>query len=446
MHNYRYLLRHTLTALLLLAAQITVAQSLDFAVRAGGAVIAGEDVGQATATDAAGNIYITGYFSNTAVFGSTTLVSAGSEDVFLIKYDAAGTLLWVRQAGGSGPDRALGVAVNNSGVYITGFFASTADFDLTNPGTSQLTSAGGTDIFVAKYDADGAVQWLRRGGGSEADEGRAISIDNNGVYVTGFFNATANFNTPSAPGTNELLSGGSADIFVARYTPAGGVGWLKRAGGSGSDQGNGIAVGISGVYVTGSFSGTANFNTPSDPSSDTLVSAGDTDIFVAMYTLASAVQWFSRAGGSSADQGNAIAVDISGVYVTGDFQGTANFNTPSNASNNNLTSASGIDVFVARYTGIGGIGWLRRSGGNNSDRGLGIAVFNNGVYVTGSFENTANFNTPSNAGSNTLVSAGATDIFVAQYTSGGDLGWINRAGGGVLMLAMAWWRTVMACM
>jgi hypothetical protein len=96
--------------------------------------------------DSGGNTYITGYFQTTAVFGTTTLTSAGSLDVFVAKLDANGNFLWATRAGGTNTDYVQGIAVDSGGnYYVTGSFQTTVVF-----GTTTLTSAGGYDIFVTK--------------------------------------------------------------------------------------------------------------------------------------------------------------------------------------------------------------------------------------------------------------------------------------------------------
>src|SRR5262245_50867294 len=115
-----------------------------FALSAGGAGVF--DMGDAVATDAAGNVYVTGAFYDTVDFdpsaGTVNLTSAGLNDVFVAKYTSAGALVWARQLGGSGGDHGTGVAVDGQGkVYITGLFSDTADFD-PGAGTFNLTSAG----------------------------------------------------------------------------------------------------------------------------------------------------------------------------------------------------------------------------------------------------------------------------------------------------------------
>ncbi len=132
-----------------LEARLTPSGDFGFALAAGGQ---GADRGAAVASDAAGNVCVTGSFSGTAAFGSGpaafTLTSAGGTDVFVAKYTAAGALLWARDLGGSGDDAGAGVTVDGAGnVYTTGSFSGTADFD---PGAAavNLTSAGAEDVFV----------------------------------------------------------------------------------------------------------------------------------------------------------------------------------------------------------------------------------------------------------------------------------------------------------
>ena len=134
--------------------------------------------------------YSVGYFSGIGSFGSTALGSAGLMDAMLIKHNDIGQVLWAVRAGGAGPDKALAVSVDTAGnAYVTGFFSGTADFD-----TLNLTSAGNEDLFVAKYDANGNLQWAVRGGGAGPDLGNGIQHDANGnVAVGGQFLGSSTF-------------------------------------------------------------------------------------------------------------------------------------------------------------------------------------------------------------------------------------------------------------
>ncbi|WP_460473558.1 Ig-like domain repeat protein, partial [Emticicia fontis] len=388
----------------------------------------------ATATDASGNVYVTGYFNNSVTMRATTLTSSGADDIFLAKYDVAGNLLWARKAGGTTSDRAYGIAVSGSGVYVTGIFSGTASFNTpASVSTYEVTSAGGGDIFVAKYTDAGEIQWVRRAGGANDDIGNGITTLGTDVYVSGYFESTANFNTPSNAGSNSITSDGDRDLFIAKFSDSGAYQWAKRAGGTNSDIGNKIVATATDVYLTGSFSGTANFNTPSSTGSNVLTSAGSNDIFVAKYNPSGTVEWIKRAGGLGSDTGYGITTTETDVYVTGYFSGTANFNTPSASGANELVSAGDYDAFMARYNLSGDVQWLRRMGGTGTDTGVGIGVSASNVYLAGIFSGSANFNTPSAAGTNEVVGQGTLSHFLAKYTITGDyvLGKIAAGPGAV---------------
>jgi hypothetical protein len=151
----------------------------------------GEDYGRGIAADAAGNIYFSGVFSGSVKFGNKTLNSvAGSKDIFLAKADASGNILWVRQMGGSGPDEGCEIEVDDAGnSYISGGFADRATF-----GSTILKSAGFRDVFVAKYDTQGNLIWVKQAGGKGDDEDYAIAVDSAAkVTIVGTFTGNATF-------------------------------------------------------------------------------------------------------------------------------------------------------------------------------------------------------------------------------------------------------------
>jgi hypothetical protein len=170
-------------------AKYDAAGNFQWAARAGSS---GEDFGRNIAVDGSGNSYITGTFRNLASFGSTTLTSSGDEDIFIARYDASGNVLWAKRAGGTNKDAAFGIAVDGSGnSYITGEFQGNATF-----GSTTLTSTSSQpDIFIARYDASGNVLWAKQAGGnSSGDYGRNIAVDGSGnSYITGEFEGSASF-------------------------------------------------------------------------------------------------------------------------------------------------------------------------------------------------------------------------------------------------------------
>jgi hypothetical protein len=394
---------HWLAPFLLLLTTLPVqAQHWQWAQQAGGA---DWDVGTSVAVDPSGNLYATGYFTDTATFGELTLQSISGRAIFVAKYSPEGAVQWARQAGGVFSDEGLGIAVDADGnAYVTGYFIEGATFD-----TLPLQGAGHADVFVAKYAPGGELLWARQAGGSRWDHGAAIAVDANGhVYVTGTFTASATF------GAFSLESAGLGDVFVAKYSPAGDVLWVRQAGGPDPDVGMGIAVDAEGnVYVTGEFGATAHFGP------FTLASAGGSDVFVAKYSADGDALWARRAGSWSPAMGRDVAVDAAGhVYVTGEFIDQADFGA------HTLTGVGYKDVFLAKYSSDGDVLWARQAGGTFEDLGNAMALDAAGnVYAAGYFQGEATF------GALTLTSIMAGDVFVAKYSPAGEILWVQQAGG-----------------
>lgn len=226
------------------------------------------------ALDTNGNVYVTGVINGTADFnpgGSGGVITAiGNNDVFLAKYDSDGNYHWARNMGGSNNDYAYGTAVDGNGnVYITGTFAfsnNTVDFNLGGPGGLLTPIEGSSTIFLAKYDSAGHYLWVNAMGAMGSDIGFGIAIDRtDNVYITGHYSYSVDFD-PDGRGDTLTTVGDNVlevdyDVFVAKYDSSGDYLWAKSMGSSFRDNGNGIAVdNKNNVYLTGSFSQSANFN------------------------------------------------------------------------------------------------------------------------------------------------------------------------------------------
>ncbi len=303
--------------------------------------------------DASGNIYTTGYFTGTAYFGSSTLTSAGIWDIFVSKLDASGNFVWAKSMGGTSQDLGKYIAVDGSGnVYSTGFLKGTADFD-PDPDPSvtyNLTSAGGSDIYISKLDASGKFIWAKRMGGTSGNEAsQSFVLDASGnVYTIGGFAGTADFD----PGTSayNLTSYGSNDVFVSKLDVDGKFVWAKQLGGAYYEWGYSIALDGSGnVYTTGTFNGTADFN-PGSASYNLSTSYGARDMFLSKLDASGNFVWAQNFGGrSGACEGHALTVDAYGnIYTTGLFSNTVDFDLSKNKAN--LNSAGGADIFVLKLS------------------------------------------------------------------------------------------------
>ena len=297
-----------------------------WATQAGGP---GWDRGNGITIDDSGNSYVTGNFEGTATFGSYSLTSSGCYDIFIAKIDAVGNWQWATKAGGIDNDRGNGIAIDDIGnYYVTGYFQNTATF-----GSYSITSSGGYDIFVAKMDADGNWLWATQAGGIDYDVGNAITIDDVGnSYVTGDFGETATF------GSYFLTSSLGVNFYVAKVDANGNWQWATQAGETSTGRGYGIAIDDEwNTYVTGYFYDIATFGSYS------ITSSGNMDIYVARVDADGNWLWATRAGGIVYDRGFGITIDDAGnIYVTGVFEGTANFGSYS------LTSSGSRDIFVAK--------------------------------------------------------------------------------------------------
>jgi Beta-propeller repeat len=348
----------------------------------------------------------------------TVLSSEGSGDVFVAKYARDGILVWATSAGGISGDGGRDIATDARGnIHVTGNFFGPATFGAGEANETVLSDAGFSDVFVAKYTRDGTLLWATSAGGSGGtDTGSGIATDQRGnSYVTGDFRGPATFGAGEANET-VLSNAGNFDVFVAKYARDGTLLWATSTGGASEGRGTGIATDARGnSYVTGGFSGTAIFG-EGEANETVLSDAGSGDLFVAKYAPDGSLLWATSAGGESLDTGFGIATDQGGnSYVTGDFIGTATFGA-GEVNETVLSSPDNFDVFVAKYTRNGALLWATSAGDPaETDGGLEVATDARGnIFVIGDFRGTATFGA-GEANETVLSSAGEADLFVAKY-------------------------------
>ncbi|HKR06649.1 MAG TPA: T9SS type A sorting domain-containing protein [Bacteroidia bacterium] len=378
---------------------------------------------RANCTDINGNVLVTGVFYNPSIsFGGIVLSNnsiTNNSDIFVVKYDDAGNVLWAKSEGGIYGEGSLGISTDAYGnVYVTGSFSSpTITF-----GSTVLTNSGAGDFFLVKYDSSGNVLWAKQASGTDGEGGYAVCTDANGnVMVTGSYNSpTLTFG--SIVLTNAGVTG-TGDIFITKYDSSGNVLWAKRAGGTYHELAWGISTDANGnIFVTGSFtSPTLDFG--GIILTNTGVGLTSLDVFIAKYDSSGNVLWGKNPIGIDSDSGMGIATDSDGnALITGFFESpslTLGSIVLINSGGNCSTNAC-PDVFIAKYDASGNILWAKRAGGNGEDQGFSICTDNAGnAYITGLlFSPTITF------GSITLTPncpwPQCYPMFIAKYDSAGN--------------------------
>jgi hypothetical protein len=373
------------------------------------------DIATGTSTDTYGNVLVTGYFrSHTLSFGNITLTNSGNDDIFIVKYDANGNVLWAKSAGGSGNDYSYGLTIDaHDNIFITGWFGgSTISFEgtiLTQP-----------SFFIVKYSPSGNVIWAKGATSGNNGAGESICVDPHGnAIITGVFSG------PSITfGSTTLTSTGSQfDIFVVKFDSNGNVFWAKMAGGTNNDWGMEINSDTNGnILITGYFSSpTITFG------STTLTNAGsgNEDLFIVKYNSNGNVLWAKSAGGTDSENGLSICADSLGnVFATGSFSSpTITFGTTTLINDITISCS---DIFIVKYDSGGNVIWAKSAGGKYCDEGRSICMGQNGnVLVTGDF-----FSPSITFGNDTFTNpTGGGDIFIVDYDIDGNVVWAKNAGG-----------------
>lgn len=334
------------------------------------------------------------------------------------------TNVWVKRLGGTFNDSGTAVAVDGAGnIFLSGYFKGTANF-----GGSDLVSAGGADIFIAKFNNVGVHQWSVRYGSTGDESAKAIALDSAGnIVLAGNFTGNGSF------GGATVLSKGSYDCFVAKYSPQGLLMWFQTFGSTKIDDFNGVAVDSQdNIVVAGVFQGSVSFG------GATLTSSSGgfaSNVILAKYSPTGNHLWSEMFANSNNNYANSVAVDRSNnILLTGSFFVSINFASNEGIDHTITTVSPTYDnMFLAKFTPTGANVWAKRYGGSRTNKGTSIVADGNGdVIVGGTFYNNTDLGTGP-------ISSIATDqdMFVAKYSGtdgshiwnrpiqGNNGGWMN---------------------
>ncbi|RYE00795.1 MAG: T9SS type B sorting domain-containing protein, partial [Sphingobacteriales bacterium] len=348
-------------------------------------------------------------------------------DIFLAKYDTLGNYIWAFNIGSSSIND-LGVAVAtdaNDNVYLGGYFRGSPDFD-PGAGTYSLNETSGT-TFLAKYTATGQLNWaFNFGGGSIDNSIWEVRLDNSGfVYISAFFQGSNIDMDPSAS-TTLISSNGQADIVIGKYNSSdGSLVWAQKIGGSGWDRPFGLTVdGAGSVYVGGYFNSTS---IDLDPGPGVVMAngTGNSKGFLVKLSNNGTYQWsVTLEGTATTSYFESLEIDEAGNVVgIGIFNNTVDFD-PSPASAN-VSSAGGIDGFVAKYSATGSFLCVGRIGGGANDAINDVEIAGADFILVGQFASaTADLDPGPGVSNNT--NTGQDDGFISK------IAWSTVAAAGAL--------------
>jgi hypothetical protein len=317
-----------------------------WAITAGGA---SNDYCNSISADVNGNLYLTGSYEKDATFGegekAVTLANKGMFDTFIAKYDGAGKLIFATSANGLRNEYGNDIVPMADGSsYLTGTFDGQTVFS----DKVTLTSAGGEDIFVAKYSSNGTLEWAKSMGGIGKDDGNSIIADKAGnIYVAGSFSET--IQVPMAK-VKKLKSAGAADIILLSFAPDGKIRYAWSGGGIGNDYANGITLSDNDrISLTGNFEHEIKLNSsPNDH--HVLRSSGGFDVFVIYSNIQNGEITSARSfGGKDNEYANSVVSWGNGTcFVTGSMRGKVSFKVKNNLHPEEINSAGDWDVLLIK--------------------------------------------------------------------------------------------------
>ncbi|MBN8693283.1 MAG: T9SS type A sorting domain-containing protein [Bacteroidetes bacterium] len=332
---------------------------------------------------------------------------------------------WAKRGGGTVNDFVSRTIVDASGnVYVAGSFESVS----ITVGTITVNNGGtsGRDIFIAKYNSAGDVQWVQRITGTMSEYVTGLTSDASGrIYVVGHF-ISPSISFPPYTAANSNTASPTNDMFVTCINSLGTPQWFNTYGGTGQELPGGCAYSnaVSGLYVVGTFYdptlsiGAVTLNNSS--------LTGKAEGFLMRFNSNGSVNWGRVLGSSSCDEyANDVEPDVNGnPNVVGTFQGSITNATTTIGTSTVLTSNGSTDLWLAKYSSAGTFTWARNLGSTSSDFPSNIDVDgSNNVYVAVSGQGAMNF------GSFALPNSGGYDGYLAKYNSSGVPQWAVRAYG-----------------
>lgn len=373
----------------------------------------GAGVKEATcvSTDAGGNILVTGYFKDTTItFGTNVLHNYGTSDMFIVKYDPNGNVIWAENSESPGSNAiATSVTVDDQdNIYVVGYYNGIYHTFGADTLYNNCVTGGTYDMFIVKYDVSGNMIWARRDGGSQNDFPFSVAVDrnnSNAIYMTGEFSSPQiwfdNIHVVNAVTSSPYKS----DLFLVKYNSAGNVLWAKKEGGASWEAGRDITVDeLGNIYMTGVFESNSVSFGPS-----LLILTGVPDLFLAKFDQNGNELWAKSGTGTGIEWGLSVITDATGnPYMAGFFSSSIAIFDGIVLNNSGVGSTS--DMFVAKYNPAGNIQWMKSASGGSIETAYSLVMDEYGaVYVGGYY-----IGAPVTFDTITIPTSNHTNVFLAK--------------------------------
>ena len=395
----------------------------------------GNEYGQSTSIDAAGNVYLAGYTNSSvgtimATTGShQATFGGGTTDAFLVKFNSAGVRQWGTYYGGTGADYGYSCRVDASGnVFLAGYTTTGTSALIAPAGGHQTTYGGNNDAFLVKFNGAGVRQWGTYYGGTGGDIAYACAVDASGnVYISGYSSTTTG-NVIATVGSHQTTMGGTFDAFIAKFNATGVRQWGTYYGGTGGEYSYGCAVdGTGNVYMTG-FTNSGVGTVIATVGSHQAAYGGGDDAFLVKFNSAGVRQWGTYYGAAvDNDYAYGCATDASGnVYISGLTSSSSAISTP---GSHQPVYGGGYDAFLVKFNTSGVRQWGTYYGDSGYDEAQSCSADASGnVYMAGS-SSTFIGNSIASVGTYQVANGGGNDAFLVKFTATGARDWGTYYGG-----------------
>jgi len=378
---------------------------------------------QAIAKDMNGNSFLAINHSESLQFGSVTLGVLAGVDVGIVKFNSSGIAQWGAVATGPGADGVTDIACDAAGnVYVSGWFDDSLQLGpIKLLSTNPVFGDNRREFFVACLNSEGVWQWARKQTGAAFSEARAIGIDADGNCVVGGIFYGANLVV-----SGQTLQAQEMLPFIVKYTSAGTFVWLRSASTPYGAELTALDIGNDGtIYYTGSFGtaedevitmtfGTIVLTNEGDPE-EGFVSA---DAYVAALSSSGNYLWANNAGALYTEAyGLGIVCDENGnTYICGSFYQSMN------AGDFSVETADGEfhqDIFIAMLNSSGQWMWLNSYGNMEENIPSGMRISSDQhVYLFGEIGPT-----PLNFDGEVMITSGQNKSYIARVNADGTIRW-----------------------